>query len=188
MKQSLLVRFVILMVLVATLAWVAPAQQGMTNMVKAAHAAGATVTLELPLPAETPAPSPWSEAEIDCLARTVYGESRNQPFNGQVAVAAVVVSRSLNPKWPNDLCAVVRQPKQFAGYWVAKNPPAGTRSKAWESAYAAARLATDSYGALPESYRKVYYFTVRHERSAFHAKLPLQGYIADHAFFRDLGS
>lgn len=188
MKQSLLVRFVILMVLVAALAWIGPAQQGLTNVVKTVRAADATLTVELPLPAETPAPSPWSEAEIECLARTVYGESRNQPFNGQVAVAAVVVSRSLNPKWPKDLCAVVRQPKQFAGYWATKNPPTGNRSAAWESAFAAARLATEAYGALPESYRSVYYFTVRHERSAFHAKLPLQGYIADHAFFRDLGS
>lgn len=137
--------------------------------------------LVLPKLASGPA---WSEEEIECLTLTIYGEARNQPFHGQVAVGAVVVSRSLSPNWPKNLCDVVREKGQFAGYWAALE--GGVKEKgAWDSAKRAADFATSGYPYLSEQYRKVFFFTRRKEVSPFHNKMELVGYIMDHAFYSE---
>lgn len=70
-------------------------------------------------------------AELICLALNVYWEARDQPIAGQVAVAQVVVNRVESPKYPNTVCAVVRQYKQFSWYWDGKSDnPMDLR--AWE--------------------------------------------------------
>ncbi len=37
--------------------------------------------------------------DIDTLARTVYGEARSEPLQGQIAVAHVVLNRYAQPGW-----------------------------------------------------------------------------------------
>lgn len=44
-----------------------------------------------------------------CLALTIYHESRNQPLEGQVAVANVVLNREADWRFPNTICDVVTQ-------------------------------------------------------------------------------
>ena len=44
-----------------------------------------------------------------CLALTVYYEARSQPLIEQVAVAQVVLNRVNSPRYPNNVCAVVRE-------------------------------------------------------------------------------
>lgn len=53
-----------------------------------------------------------------CLAVAIYFEARNQPTQGQIAVAQVVMNRARDEKrrWPKDACAVIAQPKQFSFY------------------------------------------------------------------------
>lgn len=53
------------------------------------------------------------ERQLDCLARNIYHEAANEPFEGKVGVAQVTINRSQNPKWPNDICAVVYQKNVF---------------------------------------------------------------------------
>lgn len=47
--------------------------------------------------------------EIDCLARNVYFEARNQTVLGQIAVASVVLNRVKSSKFPSTICGVVYQ-------------------------------------------------------------------------------
>lgn len=54
-----------------------------------------------------------TQREIDILARAVYGESRGEPFKGQVAVAAVILNRVRHNEFPNTIEGVVFQPGQF---------------------------------------------------------------------------
>ncbi len=51
--------------------------------------------------------------DVDLLARVVSGEARAEPFEGQVAVAAVVLNRIKSPEFPNSLSGVVYQPHAF---------------------------------------------------------------------------
>lgn len=47
------------------------------------------------------------------LARCVYAESRGEPYEGQVAVAAVVLNRTRNPAFPDTIAGVVYQKDAF---------------------------------------------------------------------------
>ena len=54
-----------------------------------------------------------TKEEIDLMARAVYSEARGEPFQGQVAVAAVVINRVLHPLFPDTVRGVIFQPWQF---------------------------------------------------------------------------
>ncbi len=47
-------------------------------------------------------------AAITCLALNVYHEARNETMNGMYAVASVVINRVQDDRWPNNVCAVVK--------------------------------------------------------------------------------
>tara|TARA_R110001592_G_scaffold236760_1_gene495345 strand:- start:2820 stop:3254 length:435 start_codon:yes stop_codon:yes gene_type:complete len=49
-----------------------------------------------------------------CLALTIYHEARGEPIFGQRLVAEVVMNRVASEKYPNDICQVVTQKKQFS--------------------------------------------------------------------------
>tara|TARA_R110002126_G_scaffold24227_4_gene84537 strand:+ start:1369 stop:1764 length:396 start_codon:yes stop_codon:yes gene_type:complete len=49
-----------------------------------------------------------------CLAAAVFFEARSESLDGQMAVAEVVMNRVESDRWPNDICRVVFQDKQFS--------------------------------------------------------------------------
>ena len=53
-------------------------------------------------------------AEIKCLADNIYFEALTESEAGQVAVANVTMNRVKNPAFPNSVCEVVWEPKQFS--------------------------------------------------------------------------
>ncbi|MEQ8829740.1 MAG: cell wall hydrolase [Alphaproteobacteria bacterium] len=63
----------------------------------------------------------WKEGEIDILARTLWGEARGEGRKGMEAVAAVVMNRVADPRWPGTVRGVVLQPWQFSA-WNANDP------------------------------------------------------------------
>ncbi|MDN4066902.1 spore cortex-lytic enzyme [Paenibacillus vini] len=54
-----------------------------------------------------------SENDLKIMANAVYGESRGEPFEGQVAVAAVILNRVKSPSFPNTASGVIFQPGAF---------------------------------------------------------------------------
>ncbi|MEO9786046.1 MAG: cell wall hydrolase [Aurantimonas coralicida] len=61
-----------------------------------------------PLPAET-----MSKKEQSCLANGLYFEARGESTMGQAAVAQVILNRVRNPAFPNTICGVVYQNKNW---------------------------------------------------------------------------
>jgi N-acetylmuramoyl-L-alanine amidase len=57
--------------------------------------------------------SSTSNADLNLLARCVYGEARGEPYTGQVAVAAVVLNRVRSSKFPNSISGVIYQSGAF---------------------------------------------------------------------------
>ncbi len=53
------------------------------------------------------------ENEVYTLAQCIYGEGRGEPYIGQVAIAAVVMNRVNDPKFPNTIAGVIFQPGAF---------------------------------------------------------------------------
>ena len=55
----------------------------------------------------------YRESELSLLARLVSGESRGEPYIGQVAVAAVVLNRVRSDEFPDTVSGVIFQPGAF---------------------------------------------------------------------------
>jgi N-acetylmuramoyl-L-alanine amidase len=58
-------------------------------------------------------PDGYSENDIRLMSNAVYGESRGEPYIGQVAVAAVIINRVQNPSFPNTVAGVIFEPRAF---------------------------------------------------------------------------
>jgi N-acetylmuramoyl-L-alanine amidase len=54
-----------------------------------------------------------NENDIDLLARAVYAEAKGEPYEGQVAVAAVILNRVEHPEFPNTIAGVIYEPLAF---------------------------------------------------------------------------
>jgi len=52
--------------------------------------------------------------QLYCAAQNVYFESRGEPDLGQMAVTQVVLNRVESRKWPDSICGVIWQDKQFS--------------------------------------------------------------------------
>jgi len=56
---------------------------------------------------------PASASEQALLAAIIFCEAGNQPYDGQVAVGAVIVNRMKSGAYPNSMADVIYQPGQF---------------------------------------------------------------------------
>lgn len=80
-----------------------------------------------------------------CLAQAIYFEARGESIAGRMAVAAVVLNRVRHDKFPDTICAVVRQggedPRkgcQFS-WWCDGKSDVPTEARAWADAQHLAR-------------------------------------------------
>ncbi len=74
-------------------------------------------------------PSRVSDNDLKIMANAVYGESRGEPFEGQVAVAAVILNRVKSPTFPDTPSAVIFEPRAFTAVadgqiWLTPNESA----------------------------------------------------------------
>ncbi|MFJ7933431.1 spore cortex-lytic enzyme [Sporosarcina sp. NPDC096371] len=58
-------------------------------------------------------PAKYSEKDLQLMANAVYGEARGEPYEGQVAVAAVILNRVEHPDFPDTVGGVIFQPLAF---------------------------------------------------------------------------
>ncbi len=57
--------------------------------------------------------SSQSSSDLYLLAKCVYAEARGEPYEGQVAVAAVILNRVESASFPNTISGVIYQPGAF---------------------------------------------------------------------------
>jgi Cell wall hydrolyses involved in spore germination len=55
-----------------------------------------------------------SDRDMELLARLVYAEGRGEPYEGQVAIAAVVLNRVASSQFPNTVREVIFAPNAFS--------------------------------------------------------------------------
>lgn len=80
----------------------------------------------------------WAENDRYLLANLIYCEAGGEPYEGQVAVGAVVVNRMLSSKFPDTLVGVIYQKRQFAPVASGRLELALSINKATPSCYQAA--------------------------------------------------
>lgn len=56
----------------------------------------------------------FARSDLDLLARAVYAEARGEAYEGQVAVAAVILNRTKNPNFPHTIPGIIYEPWAFS--------------------------------------------------------------------------
>lgn len=115
-----------------------------------------------------------SSGDLDLLARLISAEARGEPYEGQVAVGAVVLNRVEHPSFPNSISGVIYQTDAFTCLYDGQfNEPVA------ESAY---RAAQDALNGWDPSYGAIYYFNPATATSAWIWSRPLIVTIGRHRF------
>tara|TARA_B100001123_G_C14964749_1_gene889175 strand:- start:188 stop:739 length:552 start_codon:yes stop_codon:yes gene_type:complete len=139
------------------------------------------------------------EKQLECLAKNIYFEARNEPFVGQFAVALVTLNRVHDTDFPNTVCEVVYEgvhtasgfPKrdrcQFSWYCDGASDQVRNQ-RAWEEVQKTANLAMIKYDKMKaegldytEGARFYHTFEVNPRWSKVYPKV---GRIGDHIFYR----
>jgi N-acetylmuramoyl-L-alanine amidase len=120
------------------------------------------------------APVTANQAEINLLARMISAEGRGEPYEGQVAIGAVIVNRMNHPSFPDTLAGVLYQDGAFTALVDGQfNEPIA------ESAYSAARDALNGWD--PSGGAIYYHNPAKHSNRFMHAR-PVIVRIGDHLF------
>jgi N-acetylmuramoyl-L-alanine amidase len=115
-----------------------------------------------------------SSANVELLARVVYGEARGEPYAGLVAVAAVVLNRVEDSRFPKTIAGVVYQAGAFDA--VADGQINMTPN---QTAYNAAR---DALNGWDPSYGSIYYYNPATATNKWIKTLPITVRIGKHVF------
>ncbi len=78
----------------------------------------------------------FSESDVQLMATIISAEARGEPYQGQVAVGAVIMNRIAHPSFPNTLSGVIYQQGAFSCLYDG-----GVNAPVADSAYTAAREA-----------------------------------------------
>ncbi len=115
-----------------------------------------------------------TENEAALLARIISAEARGEPYEGQVAVGAVILNRVEHPSFPNTIYGVIYQPGAFSclADGQADQPVADS----------ARRAARDALNGSDPSGGAIYYFNPATATNGWIWSRPLITVIGKHRF------
>ena len=116
----------------------------------------------------------FSSSDVDLLAKIISAESRGEPYQGQVAVGAVILNRIEHPSFPNTLAGVIYQPGAFSCLYDG-----GVNAPVADSAYRAAR---DAINGNDPSGGAVYYYNPAKSTNKWIFSRPVITVIGSHRF------
>ncbi|MCY1714743.1 spore cortex-lytic enzyme [Caproiciproducens galactitolivorans] len=116
----------------------------------------------------------FSSSDVTLLARVTSAEARGEPYEGQVAVAAVILNRIQHPSFPNSLAGVIYQPGAFSCL-----NDGGINAPISDTAYKAAR---DAINGWDPSGGAIYYYNPAKATSGWIFSRPVITVIGDHRF------
>jgi N-acetylmuramoyl-L-alanine amidase len=108
------------------------------------------------------------------LARVINGEARGEPFEGQVAVGAVVLNRVNHPSFPGSIPSVVYQPGAFTAINDGQ-----INAQMYESSYRAADLALSG---MDPTNGCIYYYNPKTATNQWIRSRPVLKIIGKHVF------
>ena len=115
-----------------------------------------------------------NSSDVNLLSRLIYGESRGEPYTGQVAVGAVVLNRVKSSSFPNSIAGVIYQKGAFDAVSDGQinMSPDSTAKKA----------AQDALNGWDPSYGAIYYFNPSTATNKWIWSRPLTVTIGKHRF------
>lgn len=132
-----------------------------------------------------------SKEELICLALNDYWEARSEVIAGRVAVARVVLNRTMDPRFPRSICDVVKQSKsrtlhrcQFSWYCDGKaDVPYDPKSWRDSLKIAAAVLQKDS--SIPDPTDGALWYHADFTQPAWSDGYESTTVIGTHVFYRE---
>ena len=117
---------------------------------------------------------PGADGDVALLARLISAEARGEPYEGQVAVGAVVMNRMAHPSFPGTLSGVIYQSGAFSCLYDGQfDQPVA------DSAYRAARDAMNGWDPTGGA---IYYFNPDTATNGWIWSRPLLTNIGKHRF------
>lgn len=120
------------------------------------------------------------DAEMRCLATSIYFEAKGEPLSGQLAVAKVILNRTKSGRFPGTVCGVVLQPHQFSFVRGKRLPSVNMSSRAWRTAVAVAQVAMDNSWNSPVP--GALFFHARYVAPGW--RMARVGAVGNHIFYR----
>ncbi len=121
-----------------------------------------------------------ADSEEKCLAGAIYFEAKGESFEGQLAVAHVILNRMNSGRFARSICGVVFQPGQFSFVRGGAIPTVNTNGKGWRDAVAISRIARAKLH--PSSANDALFFHAA--RVSPRWKLTRVAAIGNHVFYR----
>lgn len=119
-----------------------------------------------------------SSSDAQILARAVNGEARGEPYEGQVAVAAVILNRVKHSSFPNTISGVIYQPGAFTAVSDGQiNVPISENSTVYKAC-------KDAMNGWDPTSGAIYYFNPDTATNSWIWSRPLIVQIGKHRFCR----
>ena len=115
-----------------------------------------------------------TDSDLYILASAIHGEGRGEPYEGQVAIGAVILNRVKSPKFPNTIAEVVYQSGAFDA--VADGQIALTPN---DTAF---RAAQDALNGWDPTGGAIYYWNPATATSRWIWSVPITTQIGRHVF------
>ena len=118
--------------------------------------------------------SSYSDADVQLLARLIYGEARGESYVGQVAVGAVVMNRIRSSSFPNTMSGVIYQRYAFTAVddgQINLTPNATAR-----------KAALDAMNGWDPTYGSIYSYNPRTATNQWIRTRPVVVTIGNHIF------
>ena len=125
---------------------------------------------------EVQAASGGSSSDIQLLARAINGEARGEPYEGQVAIGAVILNRVKDSRFPNTIAGVIYQ----SGAFTAVSD--GQINQAMEDETTVMKAARDAMNGWDPTGGAVYYFNPATATNKWIWSRPLIKTIGKHRF------
>ncbi|MBQ2945389.1 MAG: cell wall hydrolase [Clostridia bacterium] len=118
--------------------------------------------------------NPNRDKNLELLARVISAEARGEPYEGQVAVGAVVLNRVKHPSFPNTVAGVIYQKGAFdtvADGQINLEPT--------DSAY---RAAQDAMAGADPTGGCIYFYDPRYTSNKYMLSLAISYRVGNHVF------
>ena len=127
-----------------------------------------------------------TQKQIDCLAENIYHEAGYEPREGKEAVALVTLNRTQDPRFPKDICGVVKQKTtsvcQFS--WFCQNTSIKNKD-VYEDAKEVAVYVYANYENLKDITKGALYYHADYVNPKW--KLEKTTVIGRHIFYKESG-
>ena len=119
-----------------------------------------------------------------CLALNIYFEARSEDIKSQIAVAQVTMNRVESEKFPNTVCGVVKQYKQYSWYWDEKSDKPYEK-EAWKKSLALAEVFLEHKGIKIDCVSDATHYHADYVRPFWRKHFDKRCKVGKHIFYKD---